>query len=249
MRFSSVLLVVALFSSSTGARSEAQEPRAMPNQKAHTFETQITKTVRLNYLLFLPSAYDASGGAKYPLILFLHGAGERGSDVEKIKVHGIPKVAVLQPDFPFIAVSPQCPQNSWWTAEVDALTALLDDVVARYRVDTNRVYLTGLSMGGFGTWALATEHPERFAAIAPICGGGDPSKVDRIKDIPAWVFHGAKDEVVKPEQSETMVKALQALGADVRYTVYAEAGHDSWTEAYDNPELYTWFLSHSLSDR
>jgi len=213
------------------------------------FEGQITKTVRLKYLLFLPESYNEDPKQKWPLIIFLHGMGERGNDLEKVKVHGIPKIVEQKKDFPFIAISPQCPGTSSWTAETDALNALIDDVASKYAVDENRLYLTGLSMGGFGTWALATAYPERFAAIAPICGGGDPKKACAMKDIPAWVFHGAKDQTVPIVRSEEMVKALKDCGGDVQFTIYPEAGHDSWTETYNNPKLYEWFLKHSLKER
>ena len=213
-------------------------------QEARAFEKEVTRVVRLNYLLYLPSDYDPGSGKRWPLILFLHGMGERGDDLEKIKVHGIPKIVEQRDDFPFITVSPQCPETSWWPVEIEALDALLDDVLGRYAVDEDRVYLTGLSMGGFGTWAWATAYPDRFAAIAPVCGGGEPEKASRLKDVPVWVFHGAKDTVVDPRRSEEMVEALRKVGANVRYTLYPEAGHDSWTKTYDNPELYDWFLSH-----
>ncbi len=215
--------------------------------QAHTFEKQIIKTVRLSYLLFLPKGYGMDLQEKWPLILFLHGAGERGDDLEMVKKHGIPKVSEQQEEFPFIAVSPQCPQYSWWPFEVDALNALLDEILAAYAVDSDRVYLTGLSMGGYGAWHLAMEHPERFAAIAPICGGGMPEKACVLKDLPVWVFHGAKDPVVPLQESESMVNALKACNGNVRFTVYPDAGHDSWTQTYDNPELYKWFLSHKRS--
>ena len=127
--------------------------------------------MKLNYLLFLPEGYESSGEKKWPLMLFLHGAGESGNDLEKVKLHGPPKIVGHKKDFPFIVVSPQSPGRGW---NPDTLNALLDDVVAHNRVDPDRVYLTGLSMGGFGTWALAAAHPDRFAAIAPICGGGNP---------------------------------------------------------------------------
>ncbi|MGQ9631523.1 MAG: prolyl oligopeptidase family serine peptidase [bacterium] len=215
-------------------------------QETHTFEMQITKTVRLNYLLFLPKGYGTNPRRRWPLILFLHGAGERGDDLELVKKHGIPKIVEEWEDFPFIAVSPQCPKESWWTSEVEALNALLDEIVKTYAVDTDRVYLTGLSMGGYGTWHLAMRYPERFAAIAPICGGGVyPEKVRVLKDVPVWAFHGAKDTVVPLERSEEMVNALKACGGDVRFTVYPDAEHDSWTETYNNPRLYKWFLRHT----
>ena len=129
---------------------------------------------------------------------------------------------------------------------MEALNALLDEIVSKYAVDEDRIYLTGLSMGGFGTWSLATAYPERFAALAPICGRGNPEKAHVLKDIPVWVFHGAKDETVPPENSQQMVNALKECGADVQYTIYPDAGHDSWTETYNNPKLYEWFLEHKL---
>jgi predicted peptidase len=130
--------------------------------------------------------------------------------------------------------------GQWWLpAQVGEL---LDSLAVQYRVDPERVYLTGLSMGGYGTWMTAIEYPERFAAIAPICGGGDPADVARIKHLPVWVFHGGRDTVVPLKNSEVMVEALQKAGNAVKFTVYPEAGHDSWTVTYDNPQLYEWFL-------
>src|SRR5262249_22301455 len=157
---------------------------------------------------------------------------ESGDDLSKVKKHGPAKIVETKKDVPFIVVSPQSPGRGW---NPDTLSALLDDVQANYRVDHDRVYLTGLSMGGFGTWALAAAHPERFAAIAPICGGGNSRDASKIKDLPIWVFHGAKDPTVPIAASENMVKALKEAGSDVKFTIYPEAGHDSWTETYDNP--------------
>ena len=206
------------------------------------FKSQTTGIVSGNYLLYLPETYGKKPQQHWPLILFLHGAGERGDDLELVKRHGPPKLAAAGKQFPFIIVSPQCLPNKWWSP--DALTDVLDEIEAKYAVDKDRVYLTGLSMGGFGTWALATAHPERFAAIAPICGGGDPQQAGRLKNIPIWVFHGAKDETVAPERSQEMVDALKAVGADVQFTLYPEADHDSWTQTYDNPKFYEWLLKH-----
>jgi predicted peptidase len=193
---------------------------------------------KLGYLLFLPEDYGKTDKA-WPLILFLHGAGESGNDLAKVKAHGPPKIVETKKDFPFIVVSPQSPKRGW---QPDALLALLDEVVSKYKVDQDRVYLTGLSMGGFGTWALAAAHPDRFAAIVPICGGGDPKTAERLKGLPMWVFHGAKDNVVPLARSEAMVNAVKAAGGNPKFTVYPEAGHDSWTKTYDNPELYQWLL-------
>lgn len=210
-------------------------------QHPQAFEATITKTVGARYWLYLPAAYGQDKNKRWPMILFLHGAGERGDNLKKVKTHGPPKL-VEQRDFPFVVVSPQCPGGEWWDS--DTLIALVDKTVADYRIDPDRVYLTGLSMGGYGTWQLAFDYPDRFAAIAPICGSAMWLLAHKIKHIPCWVFHGAKDRVVPLEASEKMVAALKKEGADVKFTVYPDAGHDSWTETYNNPELYDWFLQH-----
>ena len=198
---------------------------------------------QLPHLLFLPKDYAKNSAQQWPLILFLHGAGERGDDLEKIRRFGLPQLIEKQPDFPFIVVSPQCPAGTYWPRMVDDLNDMIERILEQYRVDRGRVYLTGMSMGGYGTFYLAMAHPEKFAALAPICGG-DPSKVSRIKHLPIWVFHGAQDNVVPIEESEIMVSALRKAGANVMFTVYPHAGHDSWTETYNNSELYEWFLRH-----
>jgi predicted peptidase len=215
-----------------------------------TLKRRVVKQVSLRYLLSLPAGYERAKSRRWPLILFLHGAGERGDDLAKVKVHGIPRVVEQRrvpefADFPFIAVSPQCPTETWWSRETLALEALLDAVEEEYRVDSDRVYLTGLSMGGFGTFALAAAQPERFAAIVPVCGGGSRTDARRIAHIPTWIFHGAKDTTVPLRSSAEMVEAIAHLGGSPHFTVYPDATHDSWTETYDNPELYRWLLSHT----
>lgn len=219
--------------------------QARAQQRAEHLEKEITVTVKLDYLLYLPDGYEKSD-KKWPLILFLHGSGESGSDLSRVKTHGPPKIVEKKSVFPFIVVSPQSPRRGGWDRY--ALKALVDEVLANDRVDRDRVYLTGLSMGGYGTWALAASYPQYFAAIAPICGGGNPEDANQLKDLPIWVFHGAKDEAVPLRRSEEMVAALKRVGADVKFTVYPEAGHDSWTETY-NPELYQWFLSHQRGEK
>lgn len=232
------LVVLVAIAMSAPARAE---------QRAQTFEKQVT--IKLDYLLHTPADYGKDEGKKYPVILFLHGAGERGTDVSKVKVHGPPKLlAAAGTDLAvkdFIVISPQCPAEQWW--EPHELIALLDDVLQKHpQHDPDRVYLTGLSMGGYGTWDLASRYPSRFAAIAPICGGGDARRAARaLRNMPTWVFHGEKDRVVPIEQSEQMVEALKKAGNDVKFTRYPEADHDSWTETYNNPELYAWFLQHT----
>ncbi len=218
-------------------------------QREQSFETEVRVKTRTEYLLYVPEAYDESEQS-WPLMLFLHGAGERGDDLSKVAVHGPPRLAGEGNEFPFILVSPQCPERDWWTSglQLATLNALLDDLVSHYRIDENRIYLTGLSMGGFGTFSLADAYPERFAAIAPVCGGGDPKQAAGIAHIPAWVFHGGQDKVVPVSRSQDMVDALKANAAKVEFTVYPEAGHDSWTETYDTPELYDWLLSHQREE-
>ena len=203
-------------------------------------QQQITRTGSYNYLLFLPDDYETQD--KCPTILFLHGAGEKGSNLEYVKRHGVPRIVEEQPDFPFIAVSPQCPQGQYWS--VPRLSTLLDEVESSYRVDPDRIYLTGISLGGFGTWRLAAAQPHRFAAIAPICGGGDATEACNLKDLPVWAFHGARDRIVPISASQEMVEALKACGGNVKFTVYSEAEHDSWTQTYNNPELFDWFRQH-----
>jgi len=210
-------------------------------QEAKAFAGAVTKKVACRYLLYLPKGYEG-GRKRWPLLLFLHGAGERGRDLDLVKKHGPPRLIAEGHDLPFIVASPQCPGNQWWSSDV--LNALLDDLAANCRVDESRVYLTGLSMGGYGTWGLACEHPERFAAVAPICGGGNRLLAHRLKDVPVWAFHGAKDDAVPLAESEKMANALKACGGRVKLTVYPDAGHDSWTATYANPELYKWLLKH-----
>ena len=231
------LLTTSLLLTALASTGLAQTASPSAQQSKH-FEKVITIKASLDYLLFLPQGYEKSN-KQWPLMLFLHGAGESGHDLAKVKVHGPPKVVETKPDFPFILVSPQSPGRGW---NPDLLNGLLDDVIQNYRVDTNRVYLTGLSMGGFGTWELAAAHPERFAAIAPICGGGNSKDAQKLARLPIWVFHGAKDPTVPLARSQEMVDALKAVGANVKFTVYPEAQHDSWTETYNNPEFYQWLL-------
>jgi predicted peptidase len=198
----------------------------------------------MDYLIFLPQDYG-NEHKKWPLMVFLHGAGERGDNLNKVKVHGPPKLAEQGKNFPFIIVSPQCPADQWWPNRVEYVMALINETVESYSVDESRIYLTGLSMGGYGTWAIASTYPERFAAIAPVCGGGLPYLARNLKDLPIWAFHGAKDPVVPLEQSQQMVDAVKWAGGNARLTVYPEADHDSWTETYNSDELYEWLLSHS----
>jgi len=211
-------------------------------QAEHSFEGVFSKPVSYRYLLHLPEPGDAPG--KPPMLLFLHGAGERGDDLELLKRHGAPKEIEAGREMPFVTVSPQCETGAMW--DPDALMTLIDDVVRTHDVDESRIYVTGLSMGGRGTWELAARYPRRFAAIAPICGWAHPTWARRIRRMAVWAFHGALDTVVRIEKTRNIIRGLKALKADVRFTVYPMAEHDSWTETYANPELYEWFLAHNL---
>lgn len=220
-----------------GRSCAAEDQTAEPGQQQ---PQQLERTIKItmNYLLYLPKDYAQQDA--WPLLLFLHGAGERGADLDRVKVHGPPKLIAAGKEFPFLVVSPQCPDGQWW--QPHELAALVDEIVEKYKVDRDRIYVSGLSMGGYGTWSLAGFSPDRFAAIVPICGGGDLRSVRRFPHLPTWVFHGAKDSVVPLSASVDMVEALQKVNGNVKFTVYPEADHDSWTEAYNNPELYKWML-------
>ncbi|SRR6266404_2049176 len=216
------------------------------------FQLSKSHFCKTDYLLFLPRGNEGKSKKKrWPLILFLHGAGERGTDVWKAATHGPLKHAAADADFPFIVVAPLCPAGCLWSN--DLLMALLEEIAAKYAVAKGHVYLTGLSMGAYGTWDLGLAFPEKFAAIAPICGGGEwirvllasRDKAHALKTLAIWAFHGAKDPVVPLAESRRMVAAVKEAGvSEVKLTIYPEAGHDSWSETYRNPELYRWFLQH-----
>ena len=199
----------------------------------------------LPYLLHLPSEYGADVSRKWPLILFLHGAGERGDDLDILRVYGPAMEAEKDPAFPFICVSPQCPDDEMWFSFVEELKTLFDYIVSSLPVDLDKAYLTGFSMGGFGVWTMAMMYPELFAALAPICGGGVTDGIDKLKDIPVWAFHGSEDEAVPLPVGQSIVDAFREAGGDIEFTVYPGVGHDSWTQTYENPELYEWMLRQS----
>jgi predicted peptidase len=211
----------------------------------------------LPYRLFAPPA--PAGGAKLPLVVFLHGAGERGDDNKAQLKHGVPAFLRLQASTPHVLVAPQCPKGKRW-AEVDwaapshatpaapsepmaALLDLLPALMKELPIDPARVYVTGLSMGGYGTWDLLVRRPDLFAAGAPVCGGGDEAAAPKIAKIPQWVFHGDKDTVVRPERSRNMVEALKKAGGSPVYTEYPGVGHNAWDKAYADPQLFAWLFA------
>jgi predicted peptidase len=197
------------------------------------------------YQLFVPTSLSSAPAkldTRWPLMIFLHGSGERGDDIARVKVHGPPKVADADPDFPFVLVSPLLPTDEDW--DVAKLDAIVDRVTATLPIDPDRVYLTGLSRGGHATWRWAAMEPSRFAAIAPIAGRGDPATACALKDLPVWALHGDRDDVVVPEGSFAMARAIRACGGrKSRLTIYPDLGHNAWDPAYADPELYLWLLS------
>ena len=240
MRNTIVPLCLAVFAVLSGCSRQALQP-CETAQTAQTLHRDVT--LQLDYLLYLPADY-ASSQKDWPLLIFLHGLGERGPDLNKVKIHGPAKLIEQGREFPFIVVSPQCPAGSWWPYETQKVLALIDEIVETCRVDEKRIYLTGLSMGGFGTWAIASVQPQRFAAIAPVCGGGCTFLAPRLT-MPIRAFHGDADTVVPLEKSREMVDAVNNAGGNATLTVYPGVGHNSWTQTYANNELYEWLLSHS----
>ena len=246
------LLPVLLFAASVrGEPANAGEP-GKQEKYSYTHKSDNGGSPRtLGYHLYLPADYGKAEAKdkKWPVMLFLHGAGERGDgkgELDNVKKHGPPMLVEKKPNSPatqFIIISPQCPVKQGW--DVEALKGLLDEVVSSHKADPDRIYLTGLSMGGFGSWSMAAKYPDTFAAVAPICGGGSPANAGKIKHLPIWVFHGDKDTAVPLQKSQEMVDALKAAGAkEVEFTVYPGVGHDSWVKAYNDPKLYEWLLSH-----
>ncbi len=209
-------------------------------------EKHFTQLPGYHYILFSPEDVYASEKI-WPLIVFLHGAGERGHDLELLKKQGLPRLLRSRRSFPFVVAAPQLPNNEYWTPSM--VEELIPQVSEQFRIDQDRVYLTGISMGGFGTWMTAIDCPEQFAALVPICGGGDPSAVSAIRSVPVWAFHGARDPIVPISESETMVEALKKAGGNVRFTAYSNGEHDVWTQTYANEELYQWLLSHDRKEQ
>jgi len=224
----------------------------------------IAKTRGYSYLVSRPTDPVHDSARRWPGILFLHGAGERGSRVEDVARQGIPKLVQGTADLSpteraagtdiaarFVVIAPQCPAFEIWNEH--ALLRLLDDAVTGHAIDPTHLYLTGMSMGGFGAWTLGLRHPDRFAALVPICGGGRITDITAalsaneaaLRSLGIWAFHGANDRVVPLEESERMIDELKRVGiGGAKLTVYPNAEHDAWSQTYSNPELYRWLLEH-----
>ncbi|OWK41602.1 prolyl oligopeptidase family serine peptidase [Fimbriiglobus ruber] len=241
IRRSRVACFVALSLIGTAAMTPAADVKTGAVQK--TFKND--DGTESPYVVYVPKAYD--GTTALPVILFLHGSGETKGGAKMPFDQGLMNKHYQKQEekFPAIVVVPQSEKRTWKADSADAKRALamLDATTKEYKTDPARVYLTGLSMGGYGTWSLAVAHPEKWAAIVPVCGGGDPKAAEKIKDIPCWCFHGDKDDAVKVEKSREMIEALKKAGGDPKYTEYAGVGHNSWDRAYDTDELYTWLFA------
>jgi len=248
--FSFLFLFLAL-----GGGSRAQKA---PGFKKLVFPILQGDTVP--YRLFIPAGDKET---RFPLVIFLHGSGERGKDNERQLMNGVKNFATpkVQKNHPCFILVPQCPQGQRWVNvdysqkvihQPDTISVILGnvmllvrDLISRYPIDTTRIYITGLSMGGFGTWDLITRYPSFFSAAVPICGGGDVKKAKLVKNVPVWAFHGAKDEVVRPELSRAMVKAIEKAGGKPKYTEYPDLKHNCWDATYKDPRVFRWLFSQS----
>lgn len=257
MNITLLLIATSLFSQQATTVNKGKPDMDWRTQlKKESFESGQEK---LLYRMMTPE--NPTPTTKYPLVIFLHGAGERGSDNDAQLVHGVkdfanPEARKLYPCF---LIAPQCPNETKWV-EVDwsasfhqrpekpsspagLLLKLIEKMSAQFPIDTNRIYITGLSMGGYGTWDLIARKPELFAAAVPVCGGGDEKDGQIITKIPIWAFHGSKDTVVKPERTINMIEAIKKAGGNPKVTLYPEVGHNSWVNAYSGPEMLKWLFN------
>lgn len=240
-RLSAILLAAVVAAGASAADKGLPAGRSM-----HRLPIQDSLTDHVNYLLYVPPAYSQGAATEWPLILFLHGSEQRGDDPGMLQDLALLAFAEKDKQFPFITIIPQCPSNTHWPPRI--VKSVLDSVESMLRVDRRRVYLTGFSMGGYGTWQTAAAYPGVFAAIAPLCGMSDLPDIPRLKAIPIWAFHGAQDINVPVSESRKMIAALRNAGVDARLTVYPDLAHDCWTMTYRDSRLYLWFLDHSRSD-
>ena len=208
-------------------------------------EENTTVYETLRYYLYYPEDYNQDEGAQFPLLLFLHGGGESGQDLEALKTNGPPKLLAEGKQFPFLVLAPQHPYpKKWWN--IRAVMDLLETVLSENRIDRDRIYLTGLSRGGSAAWELAVQYPDTFAAMMVVCGMTPVPYAHWInKDMPIWVFHGALDKVIPIDHSEKMVAKLREMGYPVRFTRFEDVAHNAWERAYATEEVYSWFMTHS----
>ena len=225
-----------------------EEVSILPGHHAYSFRSSSGEEIR--FLLFLPDEYDLA--VPWPLIVYFHGAGERGFNIARLVDLSLPELSGTTEDFPFVVVSPQLP-SGLWPKYIDPVDELLDQLADRIALDEKHLYLTGFSIGSHGTWRYALRHPDRFAAIAPIAAGPSssgseqvPEDICTLKDLPIWTFHSEADTTTSFELTEVVVEALEDCGADVRFTRYTDLGHgETAFDAYGNPDLFDWFLEHT----
>jgi predicted peptidase len=224
----------------------AAEPRQLERKGVSL--TRVVTAARLPYLVITPMNYQ-DRTVHWPLIVFLHGGDQSGTDLNLVKVNGPPRYALANPDFPFVVVAPQLQVGKLW--EPAAVVGVVKQVLARYRIDSSQVYLTGLSTGGYGTWKTLLEYPERFAAAAPVAGGGsteivkhaEGARLQALHSLPVWAFHGGSDGLISPSESQRMITELQSIGnSQARVTIFSGAPHDIWSRVYDDPAFYQWLL-------
>lgn len=200
-----------------------------------------------NYLVYVPESYGSDKNKNWPLIIYLHGKSAGGNNLNKVKSYGLPFFIDRGLKLDAIVICPQCPSGKNWTTD-NWFTPLYNELLEKYTIDTTRIYLTGMSMGGFGTWDLGIKYPNRFAILMPLCGGGKPHEVCAIKNVPTWVFHGSEDTRVPIRRSDEMVKALRNCGGNPKYTVLKGKGHDIHRQ-YADPELYQWMMQYTNNKR
>ena len=242
--FTLIFLIYAAYF--LGCETELNNKNNMSNKNQDTFETTVNIPVKLNYSLYVPDDYDETS-TEFPLVLYLHGVGERGEDLSKLELNGIPELIGKGKKLPFITLAPQCPDFGWWSRPeyVEALASLVKNIISGHKVDKQRVYVTGLSMGGYGALALAKKYPNLFAAIIPVCGGmDDHSDIKKLKDLPIWLFHGDQDQTHPVESSIIIHDLLKPINKEIKLTIYEGIGHNSWDMTYANDEIYDWLLSH-----
>ena len=235
------LSTAAIFAASAAEPAPGKQIEATSTVKVADEGGRQEREATLRYWLFVPAAYSADESQRWPLVLFLHGSGERGDDLELVKKHGPPKWLSQRPDFPAVVISPQCPAAQRWNAA--ELAKLIESAANNLRIDRQRLYVTGLSMGGSGTWSLLAERPDLFAAAIPICGRGNLTRIEAIAKTPVWVAVGAKDRAGLVTNNIDLVAALTATGGATGFTLYPDLAHDCWTTTYEDEAIWKWLFS------
>jgi predicted peptidase len=219
-------------------------------QTSHVFHTVIPRSSTFQYLISIPLNYEKGNQDTWPVLLYLHGAGERGNDINTLLGNGLPAFIEAENDFPFITISPLCPVDTWWSDHLAVLDILLKEVCDRYRADIHRIAATGVSMGGYGVWHAGVIFPERFSCLVPIGGGGAwfygfPRVVRKLINTPVWAFHGENDPIIPLRESSVLVRELTSAGGHAQLTVLPGGGHEIWQDVYTNPEVVNWMLAQS----